>query len=122
MSGRPALRVWGRVARETRFALDDLAALPQVEIAIESGALTGVPTREILGRIQLDPAAAWVLAHGESGASRCLRLVDFAAADSLLVLGAPEGGPLRLVLPRLGHRGCVNGLSGLEMLAKRWTL
>lgn len=131
------LRVWGQVEQEAEWSWEEFARLPAVERALEircaagrrldGSRWRGVATRELLSRIRLRPAAAFVLVHAQGGYISGLSLGSFASAGALFAwcldgrpLIAQRGGPLRLIVPGRGAPKCVKWVSGLEFLNKPW--
>lgn len=121
------------VDRIKRFTWAEFAALPRVAVYADMHCVTrwskldnlweGVPTRALLDHVTLDPAAAFVMVHGEYGFSTNLPLADFLADDALFAFrhnGAdltPEHGyPVRLVVPRLYAWKSAKWVRGVEFM------
>lgn len=131
------LRVWGQVEQEAEWNWDEFVRLPSVEGVAELLCSTGrrldgsrwagVQTRELLSRVRLRPAAAFVMVHAYGGHGTGLSLRSFASADALFAwsldgraLTPERGGPLRLVVPGAGAPQSVKWVNGLEFLNKSW--
>lgn len=113
------LEVVGLVQPSLSFTLEEFQALPRVRVFGDMHCVTrwsrlgnlweGVPTKLFLDKIQVDPAATHVLAHGyDGGWTTNIPIDEFFAEDVLLADlhdGVPipldHGGPVRLVVPRL---------------------
>lgn len=127
------LRLHGAVRRPLEFSWTDLQALPRTRVARDFHCVTawsvraipweGVLTAELVGRVEPDSDANWVLARGRDGYSTLVPLDAFAASDSLVayrMADAPllpeHGYPLRLVVPSLYAWKSAKYLDELEFL------
>jgi DMSO/TMAO reductase YedYZ molybdopterin-dependent catalytic subunit len=131
------LRVWGQVAQEAEWSWASFTSLPTVErvaerlpdsdLRLDGSRWAGVQTRELLSRIRLRPAAAFVMIHALDGSSTGLPLSSFAAADTLFAwrldgrpLTEKQGRPVRLLFSGADGPRSVKGVHGLEFLNKPW--
>lgn len=131
------LRVWGQVEQIVEWDWQQFSRLPSVERVLElprdSGRRperarwSGVQTRELLSRIRLRPAAAYVMVHASGDQRSGFSLQSLASADAMFAWSldgrplTPESGwPLRLVVPGQGGPKYVKCVSGLEFLNKPW--
>jgi DMSO/TMAO reductase YedYZ molybdopterin-dependent catalytic subunit len=111
-------QVFGLVAKPWQCTYDEFQALPRVRVQADMHCVTrwskldnaweGVATREVLRRVEVLPAARYVMVHCEYGFSTNLPLEDFLGEDCLFAwrhngqdLEPDHGWPLRLVVPRL---------------------
>jgi DMSO/TMAO reductase YedYZ molybdopterin-dependent catalytic subunit len=130
------LEVFGLVEREVSLTLEDLKALPQVQVFADfhcvtrwsrlDNTWTGVSVRTLLDLAGgAKPEAKFVSALGyDYGWTTNLPLDDFLADDVLVAwahdaqpLTPEHGGPVRLVVPRLYAWKSAKWLGGLELLA-----
>ncbi len=127
------LRVFGQVARELELSWDDLHAFEVVEVVADIHCVTkwskfdtrwqGVRVRDVLDNAGVDRSATHLVQHAEYGYTTNTPLSD-ALADNVLLawsfggepLAPEQGGPLRMVLPRLYFWKSAKWLRGLELL------
>lgn len=126
-------RVEGLVAEPTTFTLDEIKSMPTADKTYDIHCVTkwtkldtvwhGVEVRELMSRIDLDPAATHVLVTAEHGFTANLPLEDFLRDDNLLAwqfdgedLELEHGWPLRLVVPHLYFWKSVKWIRGLRFL------
>lgn len=132
--GRDPWRLsFGGDASSVVLAVDDLRAMPQVEVVADHhcaagwSALglrwSGVPAAEVLRLAPPPEGTTGALAVAEYGYSANLRLEDLRRPTTLLALGLdgaplpPEhGAPVRLVVPHLFGYKSVKWLRGWEYL------
>lgn len=129
------MRIFGEVEEEVRLSWEDWSALPTEERTNDIHCVTrwsrydnrwtGVPTREILSRVRLKPAARFVMLHAFGDWTTNLPLDDFAREENLLAthhggepLAAEHGGPIRAVIPHLYFWKSAKWLRGIEFLPK----
>lgn len=122
------------LAGEKTFTWADLQALPQTTLTYDIHCVThwskldtewtGVRVTDLMGHIELDPAATHVMQHSVGGYTTNLSLEDFTRPENLLAhtfngepLTAEHGGPLRLVVPHLYFWKSAKWLTGLEFMA-----
>jgi DMSO/TMAO reductase YedYZ molybdopterin-dependent catalytic subunit len=127
----------GLVARPLSWSLDELRALPVVELTVDVHCVTrwskpgmrfgGVRLRELLQRCGPLPEARFVsfIARSERGHSTSLPLADALALDTLVALtrdGEPleeaHGGPVRTVVPGRYFYKSLKWLEAVELLAE----
>lgn len=125
----------GEVARPTTFSLAELAALPQVERAIDIHCVTrwsklnvpftGVLLQDLLALVSPLAAAKFVsfVARSSQGHSTSLRLADALQLGALVALqcdGQPlaieHGGPVRVVVPGRYFYKSIKWLERIELL------
>jgi DMSO/TMAO reductase YedYZ molybdopterin-dependent catalytic subunit len=129
------LRIFGLVERE--LTLDFLAfqALPRVRVFADMHCVTrwsrlgnlweGVPTRELLARAGVLPAARFVVCHAyDNGWTTNLPLEHFLAEDALLAdthdgkpITAEHGGPVRGMVPHLYAWKSAKWINAIELVA-----
>jgi DMSO/TMAO reductase YedYZ molybdopterin-dependent catalytic subunit len=126
------LRIFGQVGSEVYVSWDDFQALPRYEVVADFHCVTrfstldnvwsGVSTRTILERAEVDPMAAFVTAHCYGGYTTNLPLEDFLSARALLAdrhsgqpLAKEHGGPVRLVVPHLYAWKSAKWINGIEL-------
>ncbi len=126
-------RVSGLVERPLRLSWEEFNRLPAAEITRDFHCVTrwsrfdnrwrGVPFREILKLVKLQPRAGFVLVRAEQGYTANLLLPDLDRDDVLFATHhdgqplAPEHGyPLRLIVPHLYAWKSVKWVRGLEFL------
>jgi DMSO/TMAO reductase YedYZ molybdopterin-dependent catalytic subunit len=127
--------VFGLVEKPWRCTYDEFLALPRVRVQADMHCVTtwskldnvweGVPTREVLTRVQVDPKAKFVLVHCEHGFTTNLPLDDFLGEDCLFAwkhngqdLEPDHGYPLRLVVPRRYAWKSAKWVRGIELMDK----
>jgi DMSO/TMAO reductase YedYZ molybdopterin-dependent catalytic subunit len=127
------LRVFGLVKHELLMSWKQFGELPRVTSTSDFHCVTrwsrfdnrweGVAFREILRRVQPNPEAAYVLAHGEQGFTANIPLADLDRDNVLLAthhdgaqLPTDHGAPLRLIVPHLYAWKSVKWLRRLEFL------
>jgi DMSO/TMAO reductase YedYZ molybdopterin-dependent catalytic subunit len=128
------LTVFGLVDQPFTLGLDDLRALPAVELTTDIHCVTkwskfdttwtGVPVRDLFDRAGVKPEATHVLGHAEYGYTANLPLGDVTRNDSLVVYAYEgddiepiHGGPVRLLVPHLYFWKSPKWLRGLELRA-----
>jgi DMSO/TMAO reductase YedYZ molybdopterin-dependent catalytic subunit len=125
------LRLFGAVREERRLMWDDLRSLPETEVVCDIHCVTkwtkldtawrGVRFTDVMGLVEVDPAADTVIAHAEGEYSANVPLAALLDDDVLLAWGyggepldAEHGGPLRLLVPKLYFWKSAKWLRGLE--------
>lgn len=129
-----SLRVWGLIDHEKRWTFDQFRALPVVTIVADIHCVTrwskldtrweGVTTQEVLGRVQVEAKARFVLIHTEQGYTANVPLEDFLREGNVFAwrydgqeLSPAHGWPLRLVMPSLYFWKSAKWVRGIELLA-----
>jgi DMSO/TMAO reductase YedYZ molybdopterin-dependent catalytic subunit len=124
-------RAFGLVDAPAEWTLEELAALPRVDVRCDIHCVTrwskfdnvfsGIPLREILARVKPQPAAKFVIVHAEAGFTTNVPLADLDRDDVLLAThhnGQPltpdHGAPMRLVVPHLYFWKSAKWLRGFE--------
>ena len=131
--GEWSLRLSGLVERPFTIGLDELRALPSVDVTTDIHCVTkwskfdttwtGVRVRDLFEQAGVAPSATHVLAHAEHGYTANVPLADI-TTDHALVAYAYEGediepvhgGPVRLFVPHLYFWKSAKWLRGLELL------
>ena len=125
------LRLFGAVAQERRLTWDELRALPEVDVECDIHCVTkwtkldthwsGVRFRDVMGLVDVDPAADTVIAHAEGDYTANVPLAVMLDDDVVLASGydgaplaAEHGGPLRLLVPKRYFWKSAKWLRGLE--------
>lgn len=129
------LQVFGLVERPLAYTLAEFRALPRVKVFADFHCVTrwsrlgniweGVPTRELLSRAGIQPAARFVVCHGyDNQWTTNLPLADFLAEDALLAdthdsqpIAADHGGPVRGMVPQLYAWKSAKWICGIELVA-----
>jgi DMSO/TMAO reductase YedYZ molybdopterin-dependent catalytic subunit len=128
-------RVFGAIQRPWSCGYDEFLALPRVRVLADMHCVTrwskldntweGVGTRTVLAQVEVQPAARFVLVHGENGFTTNLPLEDFLGDDCLFAwrhngqdLDAEHGYPLRLVVPRLYAWKSAKWVHGVELMTE----
>jgi DMSO/TMAO reductase YedYZ molybdopterin-dependent catalytic subunit len=126
-------RIYGAIESSLTLRWAEFQALPKVKITSDFHCVTrwsrfdnaweGVALRELLNRIKLKPAAAFVLVHAEHGYTANVPLADLNRENVLLAthhdgmpLTSDHGYPLRLIVPHLYAWKSVKWVQGLEFL------
>ena len=126
-------RIYGAVAAERTLTLDEFRALPTVDLRADFHCVTkfsvfdndwhGVRPRDVLGLVEVDPAATHVMAEALEGYTANLPLEVFDDDDTVFAwqrngenLTSEHGWPLRLVVPKRYAWKSVKWVSGLELL------
>ena len=126
------LRIFG-LAQEKRFSWDELTALPTKTQTVDIHCVTrwskldttwsGVPWREFLRHIEVDPAATHVMAHCDGDYTTNIALDVLDDDDTMLATlyqGKPiepdHGYPLRLLVPKKYFWKSAKWLRGLEFM------
>ena len=126
-------RVFGEVENPFTFSWDEFKQMPRKSIHTDIHCVTrwsrldmdfeGVPIQHILGRAQLKPTAAFVLAHAEQGYTANLPLEVLDDEDVLLAdiadgepLEPQHGYPLRLVVPKRYFWKSAKWIRGLQFM------
>ena len=127
------LTVFGLVDQPYRITLEELIAMPMVELTTDIHCVTkwskfdtvwkGVRVRDILERAGINPAATHLMAHAEYGYTANMPLADAVLPESLVTwefdrqpLEAIHGGPVRLLVPNLYFWKSPKWLRGLELI------
>lgn len=128
-------RVWGLVTKPAMWTWSEVQALPTETLTGDLHCVTrwstldhswtGIRPASIAEIVGIDPAARFVVLHGEGDYTANLPLDVFLADDVLLATGhngeplAPEhGAPLRVVVPDVYAWKSVKWLRGIEFLAE----
>ena len=126
------LRVSG-MAREKSFSWEELTALPSKTQTVDIHCVTrwskldttwtGVPWREFLRRIEVDPAATHVMAHCDGDYTTNISLDVLDDDDTMLAylyqgkaIEPDHGYPLRLLVPKKYFWKSAKWLRGLEFM------
>ena len=126
------LRIFG-LAQEKRFSWDELTALPTKTQTVDIHCVTrwskldttwsGVPWREFLRHIEVDPAATHMMAHCDGDYTTNIPLDVLDDDDTMLATlyqGKPiepdHGYPLRLLVPKKYFWKSAKWLRGLEFM------
>ena len=126
-------QVRGLVEAPLRFSWAEFNALPKIRVTSDFHCVTrwsrfdnrweGVAFRELLGRVKLQPRAAYVLVGAEQGFTTNVPLADLDRDNVLFAThhdGAPlapdNGYPLRLIVPHLYAWKSVKWVRGIEFL------
>ena len=126
-------QVCGLVEAPLRFSWAEFNALPRTGVTSDFHCVTrwsrfdnhweGVAFRELLGRVKLQPRAAYVLVGAEQGFTANVPLADLDRDNVLFAThhdGAPlapdHGYPLRLIVPHLYAWKSVKWVRGIEFL------
>ncbi|OWK34455.1 sulfite oxidase-like oxidoreductase [Fimbriiglobus ruber] len=121
------------VDRVARFTWPEFLALPRVKVFADMHCVTrwsmldnlweGVSTSELKKHVTINPAAKFVMVHGEHGFTTNLPIDDFFAEDCLFALKhngadlpADHGYPVRLVVPRLYAWKSAKWVRGIEFM------
>jgi len=127
------VRVFGAVARERTWSLEDLRALAQTEVhadfhcvtkfSVFDNDWTGVAVSTVLAEVGPLPGATHVLVHAAEGYTANLPLAVFNDDDTLFAwarngedLTPEHGWPLRLVVPKRYAWKSVKWVTGVELL------
>ena len=126
------LRIFG-LARERRFSWEELTALPTRTQTVDIHCVTrwskldttwsGVPWREFLRHIEVDPAATHVMAHCDGDYTTNVALDALDDDDTMLAylyqgkaIEPDHGYPLRLLVPKKYFWKSAKWLRGLEFM------
>jgi DMSO/TMAO reductase YedYZ molybdopterin-dependent catalytic subunit len=127
-------QIVGLVETPIEWTWEEFQRLPRVRVFADMHCVTrwsrlgnlweGVSTREILSRVQLNPKAKYVVAHGyDGGWSTNMPLEEFLREDCLFAdthdgepIDQDHGGPLRLVIPRLYAWKSAKWVRGVELI------
>ena len=128
------LKFFGLIENKTSLNLHELNELPQVNVFADLHCVTkwsrlgniwsGVSTKTIADRIQINPEAKFVIAHGyDQGWTTNIPIENFLAEDSLLThthdgvpISPDHGGPVRLMIPLLYAWKSAKWLRALEFI------
>jgi DMSO/TMAO reductase YedYZ molybdopterin-dependent catalytic subunit len=127
-------RVFGLVEETLRFTWDDLMKLPSATQTVDIHCVTrwsklntdwtGIPWRELMKVIKVQPEATHVMAHCEYGFTANIALDVLDDDDTMLAFlygGKPlepeHGYPLRLLVPKKYFWKSAKWLRGLEFMA-----
>ncbi len=128
------LRVFGLVANEQKFSLDEVMALPQVSLRTDIHCVTtwsrydndwvGVPFQHIMELARPAPEAKHVIFHCHGGYTTNVPIAELDREDVLLVhshdgepLTEEHGAPLRGMVPQLYFWKSAKWISGIEFVA-----
>lgn len=126
-------RCSGLVEEEVSWTWEEFLKLPRTEITCDIHCVTrwsrldnrfeGVPIREIMKRVRVNPEARYVLIHADPDYTTNLPLADLLDDDVVLAtrhdggdLTPEHGGPLRLVVPKLYFWKSAKWLRAFEFL------
>jgi DMSO/TMAO reductase YedYZ molybdopterin-dependent catalytic subunit len=126
-------RIFGLVDAERTLSWTEFNALPRITLTSDFHCVTtwsrldntweGVPTREVIRLVQVDPAARYVMVHGMNNYTTNLPLDAFLDDDCLFAfqhdgkpLTAEHGGPMRLVVPKLYAWKSAKWCTGIELM------
>ena len=126
-------RLHGAVAAESSLTLPEFRALPTDTLRADFHCVTkfsvfdndwfGVRPREVLARVEVDPAATHVMVEGMEGYTANLPLDVLDDDDTIFAwqrngedLTDEHGWPLRLVIPKRYAWKSVKWVSGMELL------
>ncbi len=132
--GEWSLTVGGLVERPFTLGLDELRALPSVELTFDIHCVTkwskfdttwtGVRVRDLLAMAGVRPEATHVMQHAEFGYTTNVPLVDITTDEAMVAhtfegeeIEAIHGGPVRIVIPHLYFWKSAKWVRGLELLA-----
>ncbi|HEY2785908.1 MAG TPA: molybdopterin-dependent oxidoreductase [Fimbriiglobus sp.] len=121
------------VSKIKRFTWSEFAVLPRVKVFADMHCVTrwsrlenlweGVPTRDLLRHVTVNPTAKYVMIHCEYGFTTNLPVEDFFAEDALFALrhdgkdlDPDHGYPVRLVVPRLYAWKSAKWVRGVEFM------
>ena len=127
------LTIDGAVKHPVSLSLNDLTALPGIELTADfhcvtrwsrlDNVWTGILATTIRELVQPRPEATHVLQHGMEGYTTNLTVADFFTADVMLAykhdgafLPPEHGAPLRVITPQLYAWKGAKFLTGLEFL------
>jgi DMSO/TMAO reductase YedYZ molybdopterin-dependent catalytic subunit len=127
------LNVFGEVAEERTFTLDDLRKLPQTRIVVDIHCVTrwskfdtaweGVRFRDFLKLIDVKPDAKHVMIHADNDYDTNIPIEDLLGDEVLLAfefddkpLTDKHGYPLRLVVPHLYFWKSAKWIRGIEFM------
>jgi len=125
------LRLGGRVKQSVRLTWEEFNRLPKTAVTRDFHCVTrwsrfdnrwsGVPFRELLRLVELEPKVSHVLVHAEQGYTSNVPLADLDREDVLLAThhdGVPltpeHGYPVRLIVPHLYAWKSVKWVRGFE--------
>ena len=128
------LRVFGLVEQERVYSWDELMALPRNTEKVDIHCVTrwskldttwtGIPWREFLRQIRVNPAATHEMVHCESGYTTNVALEVLDDDDTMLAFeyeGRPlepdHGYPLRLLVPKKYFWKSAKWVRGFEFMA-----
>jgi DMSO/TMAO reductase YedYZ molybdopterin-dependent catalytic subunit len=131
---RWSFHIFGLVEKPWECTYDEFLALPHIQVRADMHCVTrwskldnlweGVSTREVLSKVQVLPAAKFVMVHCEHGFTTNLPLADFLGDDCLFAwkhsgqdLEPDHGFPLRLVVPRLYAWKSAKWVRAIELMA-----
>ncbi len=131
-------RIFGRVARERILSWEEFTALPRVERLSDIHCVTrwsrldnrweGIPASEVVRLAEPFPSARFVMVHayGDYTTNHPLEAlleddVLFATRHGGKPLDPENGGPMRLVVPRLYFRKSAKWVNDLEFLGRDGT-
>lgn len=126
-------RIWGAVEAPVELTWDQFSRLPRQETLCDlhcvtrwsrlDNRFTGVPVREVLRGVRLQPSASHVLVHADPDYTTNLPLADLDRPENLLAThhdGEPltpeHGGPVRLLVPHLYLWKSAKWVTGFEVL------
>ncbi len=117
-----------------RFSYAEFMTLPKTTVLADMHCVTrwskldnlweGVPTREVLRQVRVQPEAKYVMVHAENGYTTPLALEAFLDEDCLFAyrhngedLMPEHGWPLRLVVPKYYAWKSAKWVRGIELLS-----
>jgi DMSO/TMAO reductase YedYZ molybdopterin-dependent catalytic subunit len=126
------LAVGGLVDRPFTIDLDELQAMPSVELTFDIHCVTkwskfdttwkGVLVRDLLDRAGVQPGATHVLEHAEYGYTTNLPIADITTDQAIVAyefegeaIEPIHGGPVRIVVPHLYFWKSAKWVRGLEL-------
>lgn len=126
-------QVAGLVEEPVSWSYDEFRALPNETVTCDihcvthwskfDTVFTGVPVREVLSRIKIDPRAKYVMVHSYGGYTTNLPLDELDQPENLFTwqesgkdLTPEHGWPLRLVVPKLYLWKSAKWVRGLEFI------
>jgi DMSO/TMAO reductase YedYZ molybdopterin-dependent catalytic subunit len=125
--------VTGLVKQPVRLSWDEFVRLPMKAVSADMHCVTrwsrfdvrweGVPFTDVMGLVEAEPQARYVMVHAEQGYTANVPLDDLMQPTTLFALkhnGAPlpaeHGYPVRLVVPHLYAWKSVKWVRGIEFM------
>ena len=126
-------RLFGLVEKEVKIDFATFSSISRKEIIADWHCVThwskldirweGVPTEEIIKLVKLKPGVKSVMIHAFGGYTTNLTLADFLEDDVLFAfklegeeLSPENGGPIRLVVPKLYAWKSAKWVNGVEFM------